>query len=167
MTATWTPPAGTRLIDVWDTTYPVERAVTVEAADTGAGATATPEITGYSADPPLPEQAEVVIDGATLTLTVPHWRGAFVAEGVRYRDRHADARDDTAATVDSFDALPPARDAEEVIFFRASPEAEKTWTLTVTANVGEARYTVRVLHDYTPDAERLRSEVDARSPSQG
>ena len=154
---TWIPPSGTRIIDVFDTVFPIT-SQTVTLID---DQTLNDRIVSYSfeSNPELLPQFTVTFTDTSLNVFVPDWEGAFISDGIK-----ALLNDNTYKIYDDFDDLPSPNIAKEIIYFKADKNTEKIWTLKVNSLFSSSFYYIRVLHNYTPDRDRLKDEVNARTP---
>lgn len=158
----WTPSAfgaDMHLLDVQEGERDVSATVTAQwsVAD-GAGGGALPKMT-WASTPELPPCFTVAVEPGRITFASAHVIGMFPIVSLQFllpgsMEVH---------TVFEWEDLPAG--AIDVVTFRPYPNSFIDYFLTITAD-GEAReYIIRAFKNFTPDRDRLRSEVNARRRS--
>ncbi len=160
---TWTPAPG-KLFSLPETSGAINYQIScaIALAATALPTDIVPTVTAYSATlAPLPtvDVLRITPSATALTVSAQSLAGLFGFDFIDYRDGDAIVR------IYSWDDLP---DAADIVEFRPSHDTSRDFTLSVTATLSDKRtvsatYTLQILQEWSAGAEKLRSEVNARS----
>lgn len=160
---TWTPAPG-KLFSLPETSGAINYQIScaIALAATALPTDIVPTVTAYSATlAPLPtvDVLRITPSATALTVSAQSLAGLFGFDFIDYREGDAITR------IHSWGDLP---DTADIVEFRPSHDASRDFTLAVTATLSDKRtvsatYTLQILQDWSAGAEKLRSEVNARS----